>query len=313
MRIAVYGTGGVGGYFGGRLAQAGEQVVFIARGPHLDAIRRDGLRVESPKGDFLISPAEAFDDPRQVGMVDMVLLGVKAWQVPEAAQAMKPMVGEQTFVVPLENGVEAPAQLADVLDAAHAVGGMCQISAAIVEPGHIRHLGLDPYIAFGELEGGSSPRLERLREAFSRAGVRAEVAADIQAKMWEKLVFIAAISGVGAVTRLPIGVARRLPETRQMLEQSMWETYTVGRARKVALTEEIVPKTMTFVDGLPARAIPSMMRDILNGKPSELDYQNGAILRMGQAASVATPVNAFIYASLLPQELRARGELELTA
>jgi 2-dehydropantoate 2-reductase len=310
MRIAVYGAGSVGGYFGGRLAQAGEQVVFIARGEHMRVIRASGLRVDSPKGDFSIYPAETTDDPRQVGEVDAVLVGVKAWQVPEAAQGMKPMVGKQTFVVPLENGVEAPAQLAQVLGEGRVLGGMCRIAAAIVAPGHIRHVGMDPYIAFGEMDGRSSLRAERLRSAFAAAGVWAEVPPDIQVTMWEKFVFIVAISGIGAVTRLPIGIARRLPETRWMLEEILREVYALGRRRQVALAKETVPKTMALIDSLPAGSMPSMMRDILDGKPSELAFQNGAVVRMGQEADLATPVNAFIYASLLPQELHARGELE---
>jgi len=218
MRIAVFGTGGVGGYFGGRLAQAGEEVTFIARGAHLQAICEQGLRVESPKGHFTVHPARATSDPDEVGPVDYVLVGVKAWQVPEAARAIAPMVGEGTAVIPLQNGVEAPGQLSAVLGAEHVLGGLCQISALVAGPGLIRHVGIEPYIAFGELEGqGPSTRAERLRAAFERAGVNAEIPKDIQAALWNKYLFIAAFSGVGAVTRAPIGVIRSLPETRALL------------------------------------------------------------------------------------------------
>lgn len=313
MRIAVFGTGGVGGYFGGRLAQAGEEVIFIARGEHLRAIRERGLRVDSIKGDFVIRPAQATDNPAEVGPVDAILVGVKAWDVPQAAQLMRPMVGPETFVVPLENGVEAPDQLAEVLGREHVLGGLCKIISAIVAPGHIRHAGIDPYIAFGELDGRTSERAERLRQAFARAtGVTAEVSDNIQAAMWEKFVFIAAISGVGAVTRAPAGVIRSLPETRQMLEQAMREILAVARARGVALSEEVIPQTMAFIDALPANGTASMQRDIIAGRPSELDYQNGTVARLGRELGVPTPVNAFIYASLLPQELRARGTVEFS-
>jgi 2-dehydropantoate 2-reductase len=273
------------------------------------AIQQTGLRVDSPKGAFLILPAQATDDPHAAGEVDCLLVGVKAWQVSGAASAMKPMVGEQTVVLPLQNGVEAPKELAAVLGAGHVLGGLCKISAQIVAPGHIRHMGMEPTIAFGEIGewAYTGERVERLRQVFSRAGVVAETPADIQAAMWEKFLFIAAISGVGAVTRVPVGEMRSLAGSRRMLEQVMEEIQAVARAKGIRLGEDVVSRTMAFVDGLPAGSLPSMMRDILDGKPSELEYQNGAVVRMGQESGTPTPVNTFIYSSLLPQERRARG------
>jgi len=209
--------------------------------------------------------------------------------------------------------VEAPKELAAVLGAEHVLGGLCKISAQVVGPGHIRHMGLEPYIAFGEISEGRSSQAfigkqaERLREAFSRAGVRAETPADIQAAMWEKFLFIAAISGVGAVARVAVGEVRNLPGSRRMLEQVMEEIYAVALAKGVRLAEDVVARTMAFVDGLPSSSLPSMTRDILEGKPSELEYQNGAVVRMGQESGVPTPANTFIYHSLLPQERGARG------
>ncbi len=310
MRIVVFGAGGVGGYFGGRLAQAGEDVTFIARGEHLRAIQTGGLRVDSIKGDFVVSPAQATDDPRQVGTVDVVLVTVKAWQVPEVAEAMRPMIGPDTFVVPLENGVEAPQQLAAVLGAEHVLGGLCQISAMIVAPGHIRHVGIEPYVAFGELDGRPSQRAERLRQAFERAGVKAEIPPDIQVAMWEKFLFIATISGLGAVTRAPAHIFRSLPQTRQLLEQALQEIVAVAQARGINLGQEAVQRRLAFIDSLPEGVTASMQRDIMDGRPSELEAQNGAVVRMGQQLGVPTPVHAFIYASLLPQELRARGQVQ---
>jgi 2-dehydropantoate 2-reductase len=180
MRIAVFGAGGVGGYFGGRLALAGEDVVFIARGAHLQALRTKGLQVESLKEDFVVSSVQATDDPSQVGPVDAVLVAVKAWQVPEAAQAIRPMVGAETCVVPLQNGLEAPAQLAAGLGTQHVLGGTCVISSAVTGPGCIRHIGLEPSVSFGELDHRASPRAERLGQAFGRAEVVAIIPADIQ-------------------------------------------------------------------------------------------------------------------------------------
>ena len=310
MRIAVFGTGAVGGYFGGRLAQAGEDVVFIARGAQLRALRERGLRVESPKGDFSVVPAQATDDQDQVGTVDVVLVGVKAWQVSEAAEAMRPLVGPDTFVVPLQNGVEAPEQLAAVLGDDHVLGGLCRIVSFLVEPGHVRHAGLEPYVAFGELDDRPSGRAERLRAAFARAGVTAEVPSDIRVAMWGKFLFIASFSGVGAVTRAPAGVLRSLPETRRLLEQAMHEVLAVAHARGIALPEQSIPNTMALIDGLPPEGTASMQRDIMAGRPSELESQNGAVVRLGQEVGVATPLHAFIYHSLTPLEMRARGRVE---
>jgi len=310
MRIAVFGAGGVGGYFGGRLAQAGEEVIFIARGEHLRAMQANGLRVDSIKGDFVIQPVQATDDTSRVGKVDMILVAVKAWQVMEAAPAMKPMLGEETGVIWLGNGVDAPAQLAAELGAEHVLGGLTQISAVIAAPGHIRHVGIEPLIAFGEMDGRPSQRVDALRQAFERAGVKVVTPVDIQAAMWEKFVFIASISGVGAVTRAPAGVLRSVPETRQMLQRAIAEVTQVARARKINLPEDIIAKTLAFIDGMAPGVLASMQRSIMEGRPSELGAQNGAVVRMGLEVGVPTPVHEFIYASLLPQELKARGEIQ---
>jgi len=313
MRIAVFGAGAVGSYFGGRLIQAGEEVALIARGEHLQALRDCGLRVDSVAGDFAVRPVLATDDPAQVGAVDAVLLGVKAWQVTEAAEAMRPLVGPETFVVPLQNGVEAPDQLAAALGAEHVLGGLCKIISSLVGPGHIRHAGMVPYVAMGELDNRPSERAERLRRAFERAGVTAEIPPDIRVAMWEKFLFIASFSGVGAVTRAPAGVMRSLPGTRHMLEQAMGEVLAVAHARGIAVPEEAISRTMALIDDLPPGGTASMQRDIIAGRPSELETQNGAVVRLGQEAGAATPVHTFIYHSLLPSELQARGQIDFPA
>jgi 2-dehydropantoate 2-reductase len=193
MRIAIFGTGAVGGYFGGRLAEAGENVIFIARGKHLQAMRDNGLRVDSIKGDFVVQPVSATDDPKQVGTVDVILVGVKAWQVPEAAQAIRPMVGPTTFVIPLQNGVEALSQLAAIIGGEHVLGGLCGLISYVVEPGHICHAGADPFVKFGESDNRRSERSEKLRQSFDRAiGVTAEIPSDIQAAIWQKFMFVTA-------------------------------------------------------------------------------------------------------------------------
>jgi len=310
MRIAIFGAGGVGGYFGAQLARAGEEVIFIARGEHLETIRTYGLRVETPKGDIVIQPAQANDDPVQVGVVDAVILGVKAWQVTEAARAMQPMIGPETFVVPLQNGVEAPSQLTAVLGAKNVLGGLCGTMSWIVGPGHIRSIGEANFIKFGELDKRPSERVKQLRQVFERAGVKAKVPSDIHVALWEKFLFAVSVGGVGAATRAPIGVIRTLPETRRLLEQCMREIFAVARARQVALWDGIVEKSMIFLDSLAPSGTTSLQRDIANGKPSELDAWNGAVVRLGREVSVTTPLHEFIYHSLLPLELRACGKVQ---
>jgi 2-dehydropantoate 2-reductase len=310
MRIAIVGVGGVGGYFGGRLAQAQEDVVFIARGEHLRALQTQGLRVESIKGDFALQPVQATDDPASVGVVDTVLVAVKAWQVPEVARQIQPLVGPDTLVVPLENGVEAPNQLSAALGAQHVLGGLCRIVSFIAGPGQIRHAAMEPYVAFGELDNRPSERAERLRRVFEHAGVQAEIPADIHVALWEKFLFIVSISGVGAVTRVPAGVTRSVPQSRQLLEQALREALAVGQAQGVPLAEETIPRIMAMIDRSAPGSTASMQRDIMDGRPSELEYQTGTVVRLGQEAGIATPTHSFIYQSLLPQELHARGKIE---
>ncbi len=309
LTIAVFGTGATGGYFGGRLAEAGEDVRFVARGAHLAALREHGLTVQSVAGDFRVHPVRAAADPAELGSVDVALVAVKAWQVPEAAEAMRPLVGERTFVVPLQNGIEAPGQLAAVLGAERVLDGFCSILASLDGPGRIRHMGVVPYVAFGELDGSMSARAEALRAAFARTrGVTVEVPADIRAAMWNKFLFIAALSGVGAVSRVPAGVIRSLPETRELLRQALEEIYSVALRSGVALAADAVARTLEFIDGLPPDGTASMQRDVLAGRPSELEAQVGAVVRLGERLGVEVPVHRTIYAALLPQERRARGE-----
>jgi 2-dehydropantoate 2-reductase len=311
MRIAVFGAGGVGGYFGGRLAQAGEDVVFIARGDHLKAMLKQGLKVNSVKGDFLVKPVQATNDPAQVGIVDVVLVCVKAWQVPDAAEAIRPMIGPDTVALPLQNGLEAPTQLATVLGNQHVLGGLCGLSTFIIGPGHIRHAGADPWIRFGELDNHPSERVEGLRQVFDRAsGLTVEIPPDIQVALWMKFLFITVWSGVGAITRTPLGIWRSLPETRQMAENALKEIISVAQVHNVRLPENAMPTTMNMYDSFPPEITTSMQRDIAQGRPSEIDAQIGAVVRFGRAADVATPLHKFIYDSLLPMEFRARGQLQ---
>jgi 2-dehydropantoate 2-reductase len=311
MRIAIFGSGGVGGYFGARLAQAGEDVIFVARGEHLKAMQGHGLRVDSLAGNFSLGSVNATDKPGEVGEVDVILVGVKAWQVPAAAEAMRPMVGKNTCVVPLQNGVEAPSQLAAVLGETYVLGGLCGLIASLVEPGHLRHAGAEPFITFGELDNRVTERVKKLQQAIDHAeGAKAIVPSDIVVAMWDKFMFITAWSGLGAITRSPLGTFRSQPETREMLRRALTETYGVARARGVSLSPDSVNAMIARYDKLPEAGTASMQRDIMAGRPSELEQQNGAVVRIGKEVGVETPINSFIYHSLLPMERRARGEIQ---
>jgi 2-dehydropantoate 2-reductase len=309
MRITVVGVGGVGGYFGAKLAQAGEEVTFIARRDTLRALRESGLQVESADGDMLIQPASATDAPETVGAVEIVLLAVKGWQAPEAIETMRPLMGPDTVAIPLLNGVDAPDQLAAVYGQERVAGGLCGLFGWIVAPGHIRNGMPQPFITFGMLDNTPNVRLEQLRAAYERAGVRATIAEDIRAALWEKLLFVGPFGGVGAVTRAPAGVFRSLPETRALLTGAMAEIIAVARAHGSVLTDESLARAFAIVDGSPEEATASMQRDILAGRPSELESQLGVVVRKAREADVPVPIHAMLYASLLPQERRARGEM----
>jgi 2-dehydropantoate 2-reductase len=312
MRFAIFGVGAVGGYFGARLAQAGEDVVFIARGDTLRVLRTKGLRLDSVSGDVLLSPVKAVDDASQIRVVDVVLVAVKTWQVPEAARKIGPLVGRSTMVLPLQNGVEAAAQLAEVLGSKHVCCGLAKIVSLLAGPGHIRHTGIDPYIALGESDNRRTKRILKLRQTLQLAGINAEIPPDITAALWEKFLFVSAWGGIGALSRAPIGVLRTLPGTRRLLEQAMQEVFNVAWARRVKLQEDIVAKTMAFIDSLPPAGTTSLQRDIAEGRPSEIDAWNGAVVRLGDEVGADVTVHKIIYDCLRPLELNARGEISFS-
>jgi len=307
MRIAIFGTGGVGGYFGGRLAQAGEDVTFIARGEHLRAMQTSGLRVDSLNGDFVVNPAKATDDVSEIGPVDLVIVGVKAWQVPDAALAMRPLVRRNTTVLPLQNGVDAVPQLTAELGSDVVIGGLCKIVSFVVAPGHIRHAGFAPSIVIGELDNQRTDRIVEIEKTFNQAGVETTIASDIQVALWMKFLFIASFSGVGAIANAPAGILRSDPELRTQMLQAMKEIYELAHARNIKLPPNSIETVMAGVNALPEDATSSMQRDIAAGKPSELESQNGAVVRMARESGVEVPTHEFIYAKLRPFEQKARA------
>lgn len=295
MKIAVIGAGGVGGYFGGKLAQAGIETTFIVRGATLEALRTRGLRVDSIAGDFTLPKVNATDDASTIGKVDAVLMAVKSWQLASAATNLAPLLGDDTIIVPLENGIDAADVLLPVAGREHVVGGLCAIVSYIVEPGHIRHAASEPIVMFGELDNRRTPRLERLRDAFARAGVQAIIPPDIQHSLWTKFLFISVLSGIGAITRVPVDVWRADAEVRAIADRALREVVAVANARGVDLGANAVEKTWERYDAMAPGSTASMQRDIMEGKPSELDAQLGAIVRLGRESGVGTPVSAMLY------------------
>ena len=309
MRVVIVGAGGVGGYFGARMVEAGEDVTFLARGAHLAALRRDGLRVESPAGDVHLARVAATDDPSSAGAADLAIVAVKSWQLAEAARSLSAVLADEGVVLPLLNGVDAATQLAREVGKDRVLKGLARIISFISSPGTIRHVGAEPTIVLGELHGRPSERVERVARLLRGAGIRAETPDDIDAALWLKFLFVVPIGGLGAVTRAPMGVIRSQPETRALLEAAMREVQAVAAAHGVDLPADTVAHALRFVETLPAEGTASLQRDIAAGRRSELDAWNGAVVRLGAEVGVPTPIHAFIYHSLLPLERRARGEI----
>lgn len=307
MRVVIYGSGAVGCYFGARLAEAGEDVVFIARGRTLEALRKDGIRLQSDLGDLHVPEVQVTDDPASVGTADVVIVGVKTWQVAAVGEAMKPMVGDETMVLPLQNGVEASSILSNLLGAEHVLGGTVWIIAEANEPGRITHSGKEPRVVLGELDGRQTDRVAGLAEALRRARARSVVPDDVKVAIWEKFLFISVVSGMGAVTRMPVGVWRSTAETRELAAEAGAEIAAVAKGHGVTLPDDAVPRALGIVDMMPKDATASMQRDIMAGLPSELEEQTGAVVRLGRNAGVSTPVNRVFHTVLLPQESAARS------
>jgi 2-dehydropantoate 2-reductase len=300
MRIAVMGAGGVGGYFGARLAQAGHDVVFVARGRHLAAMRERGLTVKSAGGDIHVRAPVVTDDPSTVPPAEVVLFAVKLWDTEAAAAQALPLVAEGGVIVPFQNGVESIERIAAVTGAASVMGGVAYISATIGEPGVIVHIGTMARLRFGPALPAQQAAAEALAAAFREASVDGEVVADIHRVLWQKFVFLVALSGLTAVARQPIGVIRSDPQMRATFEASMRETWSVGRARGIALADDFITEQMRFGDGLPPEMKASMFNDLVAGNRLEAPWLAGAVVRMAEECGVTAPVNATLYAMLKP-------------
>jgi 2-dehydropantoate 2-reductase len=307
MKILIMGTGGVGGYYGGLLANQGNEVTFIARGDHLAAIRKNGLKVKSIHGDFHISPANATDDPSEVGPVDLILFCVKTYHTDEAAEAIRLAIGPQTVVLSLQNGVDSAERIGNVIGLEHVVGGATWLSSAMEAPGVIKQISQFRRIVFGEVTGGRSERIQSIFGVLNPTGIVVEISENIQKILWTKFVFISAVSSIGSLTRLPMGEYRAVPETRLLVSSIMHEVEAVARAQGIALDEDVVPKALEFMENSGPHIKPSMQLDVESGRRTELESMVGVIGRKGRQLNVPTPVADFVYGSLLPIELKARN------
>jgi 2-dehydropantoate 2-reductase len=299
MRIAVMGAGGVGGYFGGRLAQAGHDVGFVARGKHLEAIRAKGLALKSPLGDATLK-VKATDKPAELGAAEVVLFAVKLWDTESAAQAIRPLVEKGGVVIPFQNGVESIERIAGVLGPERVMGGAAYIAGRIGEPGVIVQTGQMARLRFGPVLPAQKKVAEAFLAACKDAKIDAELNEDIVKVLWEKFVLLVAVSATTTVTRTNLGVVRADPDLRWMLEACMRETWALGRKRGVQLADELVAQTLKFVEGLPAEMRASMAADLEAGGKLEAPWLSGAVARMSQELGLEAPVNRAVYAALKP-------------
>lgn len=299
MRIAVMGAGGVGGYFGGRLAAAGSDVTFIARGAHLDALRTRGLRVRSPKGDLELREVRATGDPAPVGPVDIVLFAVKMYSTDEAARAIAPLIGSDTGVVALQNGVDSVDILTRAIGRHHVIGGAAYVASVISEPGVIVHTAMD-HLVFGELDGARSARVTALHDACVSSGFHATISDRISVDIWSKFVRLSVFSGMTSAARLPMGPLRDDPETYAMLLEAVREAVRVGEAKGIVFPSNLMDELVAMVQSLPPHAKSSMLEDLERGKPLELPWLSGAVVRIGREVGVPTPIHQFIATMLRP-------------
>jgi 2-dehydropantoate 2-reductase len=307
MKIIILGTGGVGGYYGGLLARHGQDVTFIARGAHLEAIRQDGLLVRSVHGDFHIQPAQAADTPEALAGADLVLVCTKTYDSQAAVEWLKPALGAQTSVLSLQNGLDAAGCIGAVLGMEHMLAGTTWISASVESPGVIRQVSQFRRMVVGELDGSLTPRLRALEQAFAPTGITFELVQDIQRVLWTKFMFIAAASGMGGLTRLPPYEFRQVPETRRLLTALIAEVDALARRQGVALDADLPEKTLAMIDASAPPVRSSFQRDLESGKLFELEAIIGVIVRQAQEVALPVPVAESIYAALLPALRKAGG------
>ena len=302
MKIAIIGAGGVGGFFGARLQQAGADVHFVARGAHLAAMRADGLRIESPLGDIHLPRVNVTDDPARIGVADIVWLSVKLWDMDAALRSMRSLIGAHTGIISFQNGVQKDDILRAAFGDGAVMGGVAYIATNIDRPGVIKHTGTMQRLIFGEYDGRRSARAESLLEACIRGGINAELTNDIRKAIWEKFVFLVGLSGSTTTMRETIGPIRSNPRSRRFLSELMRETVAVGRALGVALPADFADQRLAFVDGLPDQMTSSMHHDLKAGKRLEVSWLSGGVAQLGEQTGVATPMNRAVWEILTLHE-----------
>jgi 2-dehydropantoate 2-reductase len=306
MRFAIYGSGAVGCYFGAKLQKAGHEAIFIARGGTLQAIRQSGVRIEGIDEGFHLRSVQITDKLSDIDPVDCVIIGVKTWQVEGIIDQLPALLHEDSRALTTQNGVEAPTIIAQRIGEGRVLGGVVKGFFFVESPGVIRHVGVRPSITFGSIAERNGQLEKTLLETLLQADIHAEIPQNTATALWEKFLLVCSLSGVGAITRSPIGAIRAYPSTRNLLIDVMHEIHLVAQAHEIALHENIIDQTMAFVDTFPYEATASMQRDIMDGLPSELEAQTGAVVRLGKLTETPTPLNQFIYDSLILQELTAR-------
>lgn len=306
MKIIVVGTGGVGGYFGARLAEAGLDVTFIARGKHLEKMKKEGLQLKSIEGDYKVFPIKATDAIHTTKAPDVILLTVKSWQIEDVAKQLKPILDKHTVVLPLQNGVDNVERLSTVIDKKHLLAGFCKLYSKVEDYGVIHHFAYAPELFLGEIDNQKSRRVLRIKKAFDKATFTTHIPNDIHAEIWKKFLFICTISGLGALTRVSIGAMVNNKETKKLLQKTLEEIVAIAMVKKIHLPENIVNTMMHFIEKQPYNSTASTQRDIMEGRPSELDNFNGYVVKQGKKLGVKTPVNAFIYHCLELQEQQVR-------
>lgn len=307
MHIVIIGTGGVGGYFGGKISKSGQKVTFLARGKHFEAIRKGGLRVKSIDEDFVTFPFLVTDIIDKIEKADLILICTKSWQVEEVSSMLKPILKKSTTVIPLQNGADNASKVASALGIEYVLGGLCKIYSKIESPGVISHFGYTPEIIFGELDKTITNRLQKVKKVFDKAGIKNKISKDIHVDIWSKFIFIATLSGLGGLTRATIGEMYKNPNIRDILEQTATEIYAIGLAKGVLLPQNLVAQIMDFISKQPYESTASTQRDIMQGKPSEIENFNGYIVKEGKRLGISTPINTFIYSCLQPMEAKSRN------
>jgi 2-dehydropantoate 2-reductase len=309
MKILIYGAGGVGGFIGGKLAKTQHQVTLIARGEHLKAIQENGLTVESITGNFTAHPHHATNDLSTIEVPDLVIFATKSWQLHEVSIDILQYTNDHTLFLPLQNGADNTEKLNNILPEAQVLSGLCRMISFIKSPGVISNPDIPPTFLFGEQDNTRTPRIEAILAVFKEAGLNATIPENIQVAIWQKFLFITTISAIGGLTRAPIGMMRDNPYIKNLMLKTAQEVYAVAHAKGIKLPENTIDKTFAAIARQSPNTTASTQRDLMEGKPSELENFNGYIVKEGKKLGVATPVNEMIYELLSPQEAMARFSL----